>query len=441
VKQTIFMAVLTLVGVLGPFVVDPFVGLAVYYFFAVLRPQYLWLWALPSDIGWSEYVAWATIVATVWFLLTSQSAVADGGQQRRFSGAHKAFFLFVAWICMTYTTSLNQDVAWPWFLEYLKIFLMFAVATVVVRELRQVWWLYLLSTVALIYIAYELNYVYFTAYRMDIYFNGYGGLDNNGAGLMLAMGIPLAIGAWEASTKAWKWIFIAAVPVLMHAVLMSFSRGAMVSLLAAVPLLFFRSRRKRQFSFLLVLLLISVPYLAGKEIQARFFSIEKYETDRSANTRLDSWNAAIEIANDYPVFGVGIRNSNLLTIDYGTDQGRVIHSQYLALLADAGYPGLALYLLAIISTFVSIFRTRRTLKARSDPEARRAHSMLNGIEGALFVFCVGATFLALEVFELPYVMVLLGAQISLLARLRTAEAPRPAAAPVRTVQLPVAHRA
>ena len=81
------------------------------------------------------------------------------------------------------------------------------------------------------------------------------------------------------------------------------------------------------------------------------------------------------------------------------------------------------------------------LKKRTDPEAKRAHSMLNGIEGSLFVFCVGASFLALEVFELPYVMALLAAQITLIARLRAAEAPQPAVVPVRTVQVPVAHRA
>ena len=40
--------------------------------------------------------------------------------------------------------------------------------------------------------------------------------------------------------------------------------------------------------------------------------------------------------------------------------------------------------------------------------------MLNGVEGALVVFCFGALFLSLEVFELPYVMALIGAQIAAL---------------------------
>ena len=421
-KQTIFMAVLTAAGVLGALFIEPFVGVAVYYLYAVLRPQFLWKWALPPDIQWSAIVAWATLAAAVWFLLTSASA-SEGEPQRRFTAAHKAFFVFGGWICLTYVTSQNHEVAWPWFIEYLKIFVMFAVAALVVRELRQVWSIYLAATAALVYIAYEVNFLYFVDARLDIYRSGYGGLDNNGAGLMLAMGVPLAIHAWEGSTKAWRWLFLAGVPPLIHAVLMSYSRGAMLSLAVAVPLLLVRSRRKPQFVVALLLLLGGLPFLAGREIRDEFLSLERYDSDSSANQRFDSWQAAVDIANDYPVFGVGIRNSPLLSYDYGADSvGRVIHSQYLQILADAGYPGLALYLIALGSLWVGMARARRAVKKRDGPEAKLAHSMLNGVEGALLVFCVGASFLSLEVFELPYVLALLGAQIALLTRFRVADA-------------------
>jgi probable O-glycosylation ligase (exosortase A-associated) len=442
VKQTIFLAALTAFGAIGAFVIEPFVGVAVYYLFAVLRPQYLWKWALPEGIQWSEMVGWATVCATGWFLLTGPTDT-PGEPRRRFSGAHKAFLVFGAWICVTYITSQVQDVAWPFFIDYLKIFLMFIVATLVVRSVRQVWWIYILSTASLIYIAYEMNYVYITAYRLDIYHNGYGGLDNNGAGLMLAMAVPLAIHGWEASTSKWRWLLIAGVPVLIHAVLMSYSRGAMLSLVVAIPVIILRSRRKRQFAFVLVALLWMIPYLAGDEIRDEFFSMKKYDTDSSANQRFDSWAAAVAIANEYPVFGAGIRNSSLLTLEHGADRaGRVIHSQYLQYLADAGYPGLTLYLVALGSLWVTMARTRRMLKRTDVPDAKRAHSMLNGVEGAMFVFCVGASFLSLEVFELPYVMALLGAQISLLTRLQPAEARATVSAvDAASVPFPIAHRA
>jgi O-antigen ligase len=205
---------------------------------------------------------------------------------------------------------------------------------------------------------------------------------------------------------------------------MSYSRGAMLSLLVTAPLLILRSRHRLQFGFVFLLLLGSVPFLAGNEIRQRFFSVQEYESDGSANSRFASWAAAYRIANDYPVFGIGIRNSQVVSFEYGSDlEGRAIHSQYLQTLADNGYPGLFLYLLALVCTWGAMTRARGAMKRRDEPDAKLAHSMLNGLEGALFVFCFGAIFLSLEVFELPYVIALLGAQIAAITKSRVSEAP------------------
>ncbi len=417
------MIALTALGSIGAFAIEPYVGVAVYYLFAVLRPQYLWEWALPPAVTWSSYVAWPTMFATLWLVL-SPPLNSPKLRAVTFSRAHKAFLVFGAWICLTYVTAQNQNAAWPWFLEYIKLFIMFGLAAFVLRTLQQVRLIYLLTTIALIYIAYEVNYLYLVNGRLDIYRNGYGGLDNNGAGLMLAMVVPLAVHAWEGTRRWWRWIFVGSVPLVLHAVLMTYSRGAMLSLIAATPLLMLRSERKKQFGLVLILLIALVPTLAGNEIRTRFFSTQDYDSDESANSRFDSWRAAILIANDYPVFGAGIRNANLLSYQYGADmEGRTIHSQYFQTLADAGYPGLALYLFALGSTWLAMRRARRVLKSRADDDAQLARSMLSGVEGSLFVFCFGAAFLSLEVFELPYIVSLMGAQVSLLTMSSTAADP------------------
>ena len=88
-KQTLFMVALTAIGVVGPFF-EPVVGVAVYYLFAVLRPQFMWQWALPRGIEWSEYVAVATILgALVHTVLRSRERSA-----RRFSPTHLLVLLF-----------------------------------------------------------------------------------------------------------------------------------------------------------------------------------------------------------------------------------------------------------------------------------------------------------------------------------------------------------
>lgn len=410
-KQTLFMVVMTLCGTGGVLFAGPFASVAVYYLFAVLRPQYIWLWALPQGVGWSEYVAVAAILGTV-AQLVGVLGSADGTPPRRRTFTHAVMVVFGLWITVTYFTAQNREVAWPWLLEYLKLFLMFILGAVAISDIRRVWVVYLIGTSALIYIAWEVNFLYFTQGRIDIAHRGYGGLDNNGAALMLAMGVPLAIYAWEAGTKWWRWIYVAAVPVLLHATLMTYSRGAMLSLLVATPLMIARSQRRWQFFCAAAAIGALVPVLAGQEIRNRFLTVEEYHADASANSRFESWAAAWKIAHDYPVFGAGIRNSNLLSYDYGADEeGRTIHNQYLQTLADSGFPGLLLYGLMLGSVFVSITRTRRSSRGRDDPEWRQARSLLNGLEGSLAVFCVGAFFLSLEVFELPYLVALLAAQL------------------------------
>jgi probable O-glycosylation ligase (exosortase A-associated) len=428
VKQTILMIALTFAGTVGVLFAGPFIAISIYYLFAVLRPQSLWMWALPRDINWSQYVAWAAVVGTMGRLMYSGTSESRG--HRRFAFAHAAFILFCLWIVITYTTAQIPELAGFYVVEYFKIFVMFALSALVVTNLRQIWTLYLIATCSLIYISYELNFLYLTAGRLDIYHSGYGGLDNNGAGLMIAMGLPLVIYAWEAEHRWWRWVFAAAVPVLIHAVLMSYSRGAMVALVVAAPLLIVRSRRRRQFFLMSIAIALIVPVLAGKEIRDRFFSVGNYETDTTAQQRMDSWTAAFRIANDYPVFGVGTRNASSISYRYGADEeGRTIHSQYLEVLADNGYPGLLFYLLALGSTWQAILRARRALKKRSDPDALQLRSMLAGVEGALAVFCIGSSFLALEQFELPYLMALLGIQSWVLVRAdATSEAGVPAVA-------------
>jgi probable O-glycosylation ligase (exosortase A-associated) len=415
-KQLLFMIGLELIGTVGMLFAGPIVAVVVYYFLAVARPQYLWAWTLPR-VQWSNYPVGAALVGLVG---QHFGLFPLGGRPKEpflgLNANHLTFLVFASWIVVTYFMALDREVAWRWFLEYLTIFLMFIVSVIVIRTMDHAWVLYLATTVPLLYLSYHVNSLYLFDGRLDIFHRGLGGIDNNGAGLMLAMGVPLAIGAWECTRKWWRWGFVLSIPLILHAVLISYSRGAMLALLACVPVLIFRSTRRWQFLVVVVMLASLIPTLAGREIRARFFTLTDYTEDQSARSRFDSWGAAIAIANDYPIFGVGIRNANLLSYDYGADMvGRTIHSQFLQILADAGYVGLSLYLCMLLTFFYGVWRARRTLRGRADPMARQLRGMANGLEAALVVFCVGGLFLSLEVFELPYLILLQGAQIALLA--------------------------
>ncbi len=429
-KQFAFMAITMLLGTAGSFVLSPVYGIAVYYMYAVLRPQFIWDWVelfgfRLSDVNWSFPVAIVTLLATLawrvglWTPFAAAKPPWYGNP--RFSRSHYLFLMFTAWISLTYVTAVRPDVAWPYFLEYVKIFVMFICATLVLRTVRDLWIIYYVMLACAVYIAYELNY-YYVAYKwLMLQQRGYGGLDNNGAALILAMAVPLCFFAWEANRRWWRWAFLLAIPVLIHAVLLSYSRGAMLALGVTAGLMGVRARNKRFVAAIYAVMVSLVTFMAGKEIQERFFSIGKQDVDASAQSRWTMWKIAVQMANDRPMFGFGIRNSNLFTFQYGADiEGRTIHSQYLQIAADSGWPALALYVGLLVSVFVGLWQVRRAIRPLTDPESLKVRSLASGLECALVLFCIGAAFLSLEHFEMPYIVILLAVQLHAITRAITA---------------------
>lgn len=412
-KQLIVMVGLTLCGTFGVVFVNPFCGVAVYYLFAVLRPQYLWEWALPVGVSWSYYVAIVTLLAACGVFFSTRRKTAHGEALRGVWTTSQFWLLaYGLWMTCSYLNAQDQVVAFPVLLEHFKILAMFIAAAVLLNNVKEIRALFVSAALALGYIAYEVNFTYLVNGRLGIYHNGYGGLDNNGAGLMLAMGVPLCLFAWEGTQSRWRWGFLALVPVLLHAVLMTYSRGAMVALLACVPLVILRSRRRKQLALMGVCLFCLLPSLAGAEIQARFFSISDHDRDESAQSRFGSWSAAWRMAKDHPILGVGPRNANLFSFQYGADmEGRTIHNQYLQIAADTGFVGVGLYLGAFGAGWVSLVHCRRLVRLQRNAEGDLLRALMSGIECALCVFAVGGMFLSLEVFELPYLLLLLGTQL------------------------------
>jgi probable O-glycosylation ligase (exosortase A-associated) len=425
-KQMIFMVLTSFLGIAGAFAISPVWGVAVYYGYAVLRPQFIWEWVQAlgvtlSEVSWSYYVAIATLLATALWRLGLLFPIAALRQpwygNPGYTRTHYLFLAFVFWISLTYYTALSQDRAWPWFLEYVKIFVMFICATLVLRTIHDLWIIYYVVLGCASYAAYEINFFYLVDGVMLLHSRGYGGLDNNGAALIVGMAVPMAYFAWEAMRHRIRWLFLLIIPVLVHALMLSFSRGGMLSLCVAALLLWLRARNKWFLSIVYALLGLLVIALAGKELQDRFFSISQHEMDESANSRKTTWKIAIQMANERPLFGLGIRNSNLFTHEYGADmEGRSIHSQYLQLAADSGWVALGLYLAVLGSLFLGLQEVRRYLRRYRDPESLAVRSMTSALECSLVLFCFGAIFLSLEHFEMPYILMLLAIQLHAITR-------------------------
>src|SRR5690606_3030628 len=108
------------------------------------------------------------------------------------------------------------------------------------------------------------------------------------------------------------------------------------------------------------------------EQKARFSSAGEDETSTS---RLDRWEIGIEVANQYPVLGIGYNN-------WITSLGPLSHNIFIEALTELGYTGLLSFLSLIAATFVVNHQTRRLLKGVPTTTPFMRHAAF-GLDGAL----------------------------------------------------------
>ncbi len=154
----------------------------------------------------------------------------------------------------------------------------------------------------------------------------------------------------------------------------------------------------------------------SKEIRQRFFSVEQYETDASAQGRIDSWNAAWAIAKEYPSSASAcetLRSSLIATALTRRDERFTACT--LRCLQTQVFQALTMDSAVLATAALSLRRVRHRAKASTSSDAERLYATACAIEASLAVFCVGAAFLSLELFELPYLLILLSCELPLLA--------------------------
>ena len=233
---------------------------------------------------------------------------------------------------------------------------------------------------------------------------------NTEIGLALNMVIPLLFYLRRQETRTWlRRLLLAMALFSMVASLITYSRGALLGLLVILPLLFLKSRAK-----LLILPLLVVAALVGPSVMPsnwteRMETIETYDQDISANQRLNSWWVAYQLAKDSPVLGGGFRTFSMEI--YQTyipgyiyaNQQHDAHSIYFQVLAEHGFPGLALFLMLIASTFVSLRYVIHVTKHR--PDQLWINDCAKMVEVSLVGYAVSGAFLSMSYFDLFYHLV------------------------------------
>ncbi len=415
-KQFLLMIMVTLGGSAAA-LIEPFWGVLMYYTFAVLRPQYMWKWAFPIELRWSLFAA-IVVVGSVLLNLSKTFSRA------RLNVPGALMIAYGMLLILSMLTAHDTATAQHWAIEYAKVILMAFMAMLVIQHLWQVRLIAVMMMLMLGYIAWEMNSLYFFNGRLDIFHNGYGDLDNNGAGLTMAMGMPIAYAFGVSALRSWqRWGSWFLGVLMLHTLLMSYSRGAMLAAVIGAIYLLINHTPRIQSALIALVLSAAVSVLAGQEIRERFLSIQNYETDYSAQLRLASWNAAWELIWQRPLIGQGIRSSSQFIFNYGADQqGRTIHNQFLQIAADSGIPAAMVYFAMLLIALLYLQNCRSMsrryllnhLRPRSPDSWNHPYVLIDqinrlslGFQASLVTFLVGGIFLSLELIEITWLLVTL----------------------------------
>jgi O-antigen ligase len=194
------------------------------------------------------------------------------------------------------------------------------------------------------YLAFNLNQQYLS-YPLFLVNRGFGGIDNNGAAMIMVLGVPPTLFMGMHVKQWWmKGVCFFSTLCLIHVVLFSFSRGAelgliMVGTMTFVAILLALPRKGLTLMLGIFLIWFTIT-MAGPGVRHEFWSIFASEKNRdaSAESRFSTWTAGWECMKDHPL-GVGPRNFNLIATQYGLGKGKSIHNLYLQTGADYGFIG------------------------------------------------------------------------------------------------------
>ena len=248
-KGLLFVYAVTAFGMFGS-IIRPFYGFVAYVALAMLRPASLW----AHSVGEGRY---SLMIALA--MLTSW-AIRGFGNWKLGKGRTIVFLFSAFWMWSVFLASFSQyeHLAWHFVEQIGKILLPFLAGITTIRNIKDLKVLAWTIVICEGFVAYEMNMYYFSGFNY-LWHNGFGSLDNNGAAAAFVASLGIAFFLFLNDDRLWaKAILGGCMAFLLHAILFSFSRGAMLSTAIGMTISFFIIKKKPQHYALFALSLIHI---------------------------------------------------------------------------------------------------------------------------------------------------------------------------------------
>ena len=362
-----------------------YVGLFLFTGFVFFRPYELF--SIPA----LDYGAQVLAIFTLLAYFPSQLS-AEGNLTARPREVNLALLLLVAAL-LSVPTAISPGEAWENFVEFLKVILIFVVAVNVTRTERRLRGLLILVLAASVMLSFSA----FSDYRQGRFdFGGervkgmLGGLfDNpNDLALHLVTMVPLAVGlAFARRGPLPKVVYLLCAVLLTAGVVVSFSRGGFLGLVACVCVLAWKLGRRRRFvvgALMAVSLLVFVA-AAPADYGLRITSMFGGDVTGSASARQELFWRSVIVALRYPITGVGLG-----CFYYRGARDQVSHNAYTQVAAEMGMAALVIYVLFMVTSLRQLRQVEReTLEAK---DRASFYYLAVGIQASLVGYMVCSFF-------------------------------------------------
>jgi len=380
----------------GASIFAPVVGLQIYALFSTLRPQVLFGWAGSME-GLSQAVA-------IPMLLGWAGRAFGSWRLGRARGLVICLLGYFAWNIVSTLASFNPDAGWPHILERAKIVLPFLVGVTMFRSMKDARLLAWIIVVAHGYVSFELNLRYLSGFN-EVAMLGYGSMDNNTFAISLVATVGPALFLGLSAERLWqKGLAFACAALIVHTVLLTFSRGGILALgLTGVVCFLVMPKRPLYIAAIVVSALVTVRF-TGPELAERFSTIfvQGDERDASAASRLELWRDCFDAMQKRPIFGLGPGNWRRMAAEYGWSEGKEAHSLWFQTGAELGVPGLGFLLLFYLLAALRGIQLIRKGKGKDPWLVTCGCYTTTSVAG----FVVAAQFVTVEGLEVAYFTVL-----------------------------------
>jgi putative inorganic carbon (hco3(-)) transporter len=378
---------------LPPVFVQPFCGILLWTWFSIMNPHRL-AWGFGASVPYALIIALSTL--TAWFVSREPKTPPASAITIGLIG-------MLITICISTFFALSPGPAFEKLDTVIKTLIMcvlsLALLTNKVRIHAYIWVLVLSlgyfgikgGTFALLTGG---NYLVFGPENTYI-------ADNNHLATALIMAVPLMHFLQLQSRNWWVRMGLAGMQILsLFAAVASYSRGALLAMLAMGAVFWWRSPKRLGLSIAIAAIACIVLVAAPARWFERMNTISEYQDDDSAMGRITIWKAGLNIVASHPIFGGGFRVTHAQDIvdKYapGT-KARAVHNSHLEILIENGIVGFFFHLVLVFGTWIYGSRVRRMTQDR--PDMVWARDLASMIQTSLAGYVVGGALLSLGYYD------------------------------------------